>query len=197
MKILIIRHSQTQANEKGLWEGKGDSKLTDIGIEQSYMLAQMLKDYKIENTFCSPKTRCIQTLEIIKKFNSTMGNISYLNQLVETDFGDWENKNFETISKQYPKQAEEFIKDYKYFTFPNGESFDNFYIRCVNCIDYIISKTDNISLVVTHGGVISCIVSYLKGYGKDMFRDIRINQGYYSLINISQNSIEIELNKDR
>lgn len=195
MKILILRHCQTQANANSLWEGSGDSPLTSKGIEQSYNLAKALKGYNIEKIFCSPKIRCKQTLEIIKKFNTTINDIVYLNELIETDFGEWENKTFEIIAKQYPIEVEHFIKDYKNFVFPNGESFEHFYARCVYSIEFIISKTNNVSLVVTHGGVISCMLSYLKGYKENLFRQIKAEQGNYSLININKNFTEIELNK--
>jgi broad specificity phosphatase PhoE len=200
MKLILTRHGQTYANEKNLYEGVGDSKLNAIGIEQVKLVGKLLKDYNITKIYCSPKTRCIQTLEAIKDENISInnGNTEFLENLVETNFGLWEGKDYKTISNEFPKQWNDFL-DYTNFIFPEGESTKEFYDRCTKAIIYIIeaSSKDDTVLVVAHSGVIRVILCYLLDIGQKGFYFVRPKQGAYSSINIYDKTIEIEyINKD-
>lgn len=200
MKLLLTRHGQTFANEKNLYEGFGDSKLNPIGIRQAQCVAALLKDYNITKTYCSPKLRCIQTLETIKYENKSINEINtkYIEDLTETHFGLWEGKDYKTIASEFPKQWNAFIEDDE-FCFPAGESRKDFYTRCCKVVEYIItdaSKEDTV-LIVSHAGVMRVILCYLLGIGQRGFYTINPKQGAYSSINIYDKAIEIEyINKD-
>jgi len=200
MKLILTRHGETSANKKNIYEGFGNSELNSNGIDQAKKVGVLLKGYGIVKAYCSPKTRCIQTLEAIKNENTSISsvNIEYLDDLRETNFGLWEGKDFETISKQFPKEWNDFM-DYSNFTFPKGESTKEFYCRCADAINYIVknSNKEDIILVVAHGGVIRAIICYLLDIGQRGFYFVKPKQGAYSSINIYDKSIEIEyINKD-
>lgn len=200
MKIILVRHGQTFANEKNVYQGWGDSKLNDIGIKQAEYVSQLLQNYNITNTYCSTKTRCIQTLDYIKSKNSSIDNIEYLEDLREIYFGLWEGKDFKTIEKEFKSEWDKFITNHDESEFPDGESYKFFYKRCEKTIKYIIdrSKEEDTILIVAHTGVIRCIISYLLGLNGKGFYYIKPKQGAYSVINVYDNSIEIEyINKDR
>lgn len=194
MKLLLVRHCETIANQKKLWEGEGNSDLNETGIKQAKKLGELLKDYEIHTTYCSPKSRCIQTANWLKNINSSIKDIKIVDNLVETDFGDWEGKDFKTIQQEFPKEAEKFIKNHNNFKFPNGESYKQFFKRCKSCISYIIKKTDKEStvLIVSHAGVIRCIISYLIGLSYEGFYCVNPQQGAYSSLNIYDNFVELE-----
>ena len=56
MKIIILRHGEDKNN-----------KLTLKGKLQVKLVAQQLKDFDIQNIYCSPLNRCIQTANIVSK----------------------------------------------------------------------------------------------------------------------------------
>lgn len=201
IKLILVRHGKTFANEKNIYQGWGDAALNNTGIEQAESVSKLLKDYYITNTYCSTKTRCIQTLDYIKNKNKTINSVEYLEDLRETHFGLWEDKNVETIEKEFKKEWEEFLNNHNEFTFPEGESYKGFYNRCIKALKYIIDKSnsEDIILIVAHAGVVRCIISYLMGLEEKGFYYITPKQGAYSLINIYDNPrcIDIEyINKD-
>lgn len=67
MRLLIVRHGETDWNAKRLMQSADEPVLTDLGVKQTERLVVFLKDKDIDVIFCSPTTRTRQTLEYIKK----------------------------------------------------------------------------------------------------------------------------------
>ena len=68
MKIILCRHGESINNvKKDLARTNDNSKLTRKGEKQAEKLALLLKKYKVEKIFFSPKHRCAATAEIICK----------------------------------------------------------------------------------------------------------------------------------
>lgn len=195
MKIVLVRHGETEGNSKGLYEGKKEVSINDNGRNQSKKLGNLLKDYKFSKVYCSPQKRCKETLDIIiETIDFKPEFIEYKEELKEIDFGLWEGLSYKDIEKVFPRQWEEFIKDYKEFSFPEGESFIDFYERATKILDFL---DDGSYLILTHGGVIRAVLSKLLGFGIDGFYSIKPKQGAYSEINYYKDFVEIEyINKD-
>lgn len=65
MKLLLIRHGQSQADILEVHEGRADFPLTDLGIEQVKKLASFVAaHFQIEAIIASPLQRAYQTAEI-------------------------------------------------------------------------------------------------------------------------------------
>jgi len=66
MKIILCRHGESLNNvKKDLARTNDNSRLTFKGEKQAKKLALLLKKYKVEKIFFSPKHRCAATAEII------------------------------------------------------------------------------------------------------------------------------------
>lgn len=200
MKIVLVRHGETEGNLKGLYEGKKDSSINENGRIQARYLGQLLKKYRFSKIYCSPQKRCTQTLSLIlENLENKTNDISYLEELKEIDFGAWEGLDYITVEKLFPGEWRVFIEDYKNITFPQGESFREFYNRCSNLFNTIktSSMADEAILIVTHGGVIRALLSNALCLGMDGFYNIKPKQGAFSEINLYGESFEIEyINKD-
>lgn len=195
MKILLVRHGETEGNFKGLYQGKSEYVLNEEGKRQAIKLGELLKDYNISKVYCSPQKRCIETLELMnKKFK----NIVLSEELREIDFGKWEGLNYKEIERLFPGEWKSFIADYISFTFPEGDSFKDFYYRCNSFLDKLRNDKDNeVVLIVTHGGVIRALFSRVLSLGLKGFYRVNPMQGAYSEINIFGGEVEIKyVNKD-
>ncbi|MDD7794988.1 alpha-ribazole phosphatase [Clostridium sp. 'White wine YQ'] len=195
MKILLIRHGETEGNYKGLYQGRSEYGLNEEGKKQAIKLGELLKDYNISKVYCSPQKRCIETLELMnKKFR----DIVFSEELREIDFGKWEGLNYKEIEKLFPGEWKNFIADYSSFTFPKGDSFKDFYYRCNSFLDKLKNEKDNeVILIVTHGGVIRALFSGILSLGLKGFYIVNPMQGAYSEINIFGSEVEIKyVNKD-
>ncbi len=73
--LVLVRHGETEWNEKGLWTGLTDVSLTKKGREQSRAAAELLKDIQFAAGFTSKLKRGKETLLEIKKILEEQGHI--------------------------------------------------------------------------------------------------------------------------
>lgn len=65
LKLLLIRHGQSQGNVEGRMEGWSSTGLTALGREQAQRLGQRLatENWRPTHIYCSPLQRATETLE--------------------------------------------------------------------------------------------------------------------------------------
>lgn len=90
LKMLLIRHSQTEGNAKNRYIGTTDEPLNEAGIQ----LVSGVFYPEVETVFVSPLRRCVQTAEIIYPKHP----LYPIEELSECDFGEFENKNYLELS---------------------------------------------------------------------------------------------------
>ncbi|MEI0797350.1 histidine phosphatase family protein [Brachyspira intermedia] len=190
MKILFIRHGQTQLNAEGRWLGSTDAPLSESGKEALINKKNIIEKYKpVQKLYCSPMKRCLETADIY--FNDMTKEI--INDFRERCFGDFEGKNHDEL-KNDPYYKEFFKTNWK-SNVPNGETSESFFNRTANAYFHIIEdmKKNNLdyTAVVTHGGVIMSIFSRYDN-GKLGFYDYILQNGcgYYAEID-DKNNINI------
>lgn len=190
MKILFIRHGQTQLNAEGRWLGSTDAPLSESGKEVLINKKSIVEKYKpVQKLYCSPMKRCLETADIY--FNDM--NKEVIDNLKERCFGDFEGKNHDEL-KNNPYYKEFFRTNWK-SNVPNGENSEHFFGRTENAYLYIIEdmKKNNLdyTAVVTHGGVIMSIFSRYDKQKLDFYDYLLQNGcGYYAEID-DKNNINI------
>lgn len=96
MKILIVRHGETDYNRAGIIQGQTETTLTRLGKAQAAALGQRLKDEKIDAIFSSDLKRTASTTEAINRYHGI--KVSFCKELRERDFGEFvgqPRKNYE------------------------------------------------------------------------------------------------------
>lgn len=156
MKLLIVRHGQTDWNVEGRIQGRTDIKLNETGIKQAQEVARKLQNIPIDVIFCSPMTRARQTVKEIVN-NRKQVPVYYDERLIEQCFGEEEGK--------YRKDI---FSALRIKTSTDGrETMQEVYDRVIPLIQEIEKNYSNKTvLVVTHGGVIVPITFYVKGMTK-------------------------------
>lgn len=67
MKLILVRHGQSEYNFENRFTGLADPDLTPKGREEAHLVGQFLKTQKIEIAFVSPLQRTRHTLKIIQE----------------------------------------------------------------------------------------------------------------------------------
>jgi len=185
INIYYVRHGQTDMNQKGLWSGSSNAKLTTKGIEQATRAADELKDIKIDVAFISPLQRAIDTFDIINKYHNLTPIID--SRIKERSFGSLEgtsaidasaiekNKNepgfndiLKTVGRSKVERSEmyDFNKnsDFGY----NVEKIKDVDKRVRGFLDEITKKYQNKNvLVVAHGAIGRHFEVYFNGMPKN------------------------------
>ncbi|MFA6184742.1 MAG: histidine phosphatase family protein [Candidatus Shapirobacteria bacterium] len=101
MKLILLRHGETEDNINNILAGQDCGKLTAKGIEQSKEVGKELKEkYKIDMIFCSPLTRCRETLEHVLDEDPIDVPI-YMSKLIEErDYGEYTGVEIDSINKE-------------------------------------------------------------------------------------------------
>ena len=157
-RIHLIRHGVTKDNIEGIYCGITDTSLCDDGKEQ---LKQMKEEYNYPGAqflFTSPLVRCKETAEILYPDLKPI----VIDGLTEYNFGEFEGKTAEELQKK-DKGFERWLKGEPGVRPPFGESNEDFANRVcssfVKIVDGVIKTGTEDLIIVTHGGVISTILS--------------------------------------
>lgn len=159
IKINLIRHGKTYANEKKLYYGFSDIELSENGIKELYSLKEKIKYEKSDFFVVSGLKRTIQTLNIL------FGDVDYIinEHFKEMNFGDFELKSYNDLKKD--KNYLKWIENIEENPVPNGETKKQFENRVINGLSSLFEnciKNDIKDVVIIcHSGTISIIMMYL------------------------------------
>jgi broad specificity phosphatase PhoE len=168
MKIIIIRHGETEDNRRGIIRGRSEQGLTKTGKEQAQKASLLLKDEKIDIIYSSDLQRCVETTNNIKLYHSK-SPILFTPFLREIGGGSISNLPSWLPPALIFKALGLALK----FNFhaPGGESYKALRKRMKTFINEIYySHPDDTVLLVTHGITIQAIRAVLKmpGYKKSL-----------------------------
>lgn len=158
MKIIIVRHTESEGNVSGVYGGVNDYKLTDKGLKQMEETLSII-DEKYELTpntkvYTSPLSRCLDLSNKIKARYHCKTKIH--EELIELNFGIFEGKTYNYIKENHNEQCEAWFNDYINYKIPQGESLIECYKRVDNFINNVTKDNQDI-VVVTHGGIMKLI----------------------------------------
>lgn len=162
MRLILLRHGQTEWNKLHRYQGHTDICLNDLGREQAERVADYLCEHEnIETIYCSDLSRARETAEIIAR---------RLQLPVITDmcwreicFGNWEGLTYNEVYEQYPREYHDWFNNTLEMQVPGGESFAELLDRALPGMEEIAAQHQGTVLVVSHGGLIKTLVTHLKG----------------------------------
>lgn len=154
MKCLyLIRHGNTEANDKHLYCGSTDLPLSDSGIRQLMELHYELPE------------RCLFVTSGMKRTEQTLcclaGNVPHKRDVRfrEMNFGIFEMHCYEQL-KDVPEYQRWISGDNEINIPPGGESGIQVQKRVLEGLQEMLEEDEDIVLI-THGGVIAIIMQYL------------------------------------
>lgn len=148
MKIYLLRHGKTVANEQHLYCGSTDLGLSEVGRDE---LCKLKYDIPAARFITSGMRRTNETLLAL------FGDVPFRAEpgLREVDFGIFEMKSYEML-KDDPAYQAWLTGDNEANIPPGGESGNAMKTRVLEAFARI--ETD--SVVITHGGCIAAIMAH-------------------------------------
>lgn len=153
-RLLLIRHGQSTWNSEGLWQGQEDPPLTDTGRRQAAEASPAIGS--VDAVFSSTLERARVTAEIIAE-SIGVGPVIQLPGLIERCAGEWQGMTRSQIEVEYPGFLEAGLRP------PSWEPDEHLLARVTESLDAIVAALgdDGEAVVVTHGGVIYQVESWL------------------------------------
>lgn len=165
-KLVLVRHSLSEYNVKGIWTGWADPDLTVQGVEDAKKSGESLKDINFDLAFIAPFKRNRETILQIKNVLEQEDlEVIESSEIRERNYGVFTGKNKWAVKKEIGK--EEFQKIRRGWNYPieKGESLKQVYERLIPYyLENILPKLKigkNI-LIVSSGNALRTLVKYLE-----------------------------------
>lgn len=185
MKLFLIRHGRSVANEANLVTGTTDDPLNDIGIEQAKALRVWIETLELsaDSYITSQWKRAQETANIV--FPYAKWQID--SRIGETYAGDVSKWALIDFLNEYP----DFYDDY-HNAYPNGESHNDLYVRSIEWLEETVFLHDeNATIVlVAHSGPISCILQHILSVAMENFPAFIPMNASLSLIEIPNKTLK-------
>lgn len=173
--IHLIRHGKLDSAYNGKYIGKKtDVPVSSDGMSELKLMREKLWYPEGDVIFTSPMLRCIQTAHALYPDRNYM----IVDELSECDFGIFEGRGFEELKsdEQFRNWAQGGMKD----AVPEGESGLEFAQRCyegfAKVAEYAMKTGTQDTVIITHGGVITSILSSL-AFPKREFYEYNVQNG--------------------
>ena len=183
--IYLTRHGQTLWNIEKRLQGRGNSPLTEEGIERAKELRDRIKNIHIDTIYSSPIERALNTANIIKGDKDL--EIVTDDGLMEMCFGDYEGRRTDDVMQENPNWDISLImKGDTKLSAPNGETLEEVRNRVSITMDRIIEENRGKTiLIVAHGITLKALMYY--------FKDEEVNsevmgQATLTKINVDENN---------
>lgn len=157
-RLHLVRHGETEENQRGILVGSTDVALCENGRVQARDLAGLARSLPLDAIFVSPMLRTVETAILAFGPQARLVTDS---RLKECHFGEWEGLYFAEIAGRYPEVWQNWLKDWEHTPIPGGETFALFSQRLVAFCEEILHKHPGQNLaLVTHGGCIRTLLSH-------------------------------------
>ena len=151
MHLWLARHGETTENAEGRILGRRDPPLSPAGIAQAEALADQMRDAGLVAVWTSPLQRARSTAKVVA---GALGlEAVVLEELVESDRGDWEGRLVAELAHESPELHAAFLAGEPSFRFPGGESLAEQRARTHSVLAKIVAGPLP-ALVVAHAGTI-------------------------------------------
>lgn len=153
LELTLLRHGRSRADDEEVHEGRYDSPLTAVGIEQTERLAAYWTHNPpgFERIVCSSLIRARRTAEIV---GEALGlPVTPDDAWREFDNGPVAGLPFAEARERYPAPA--FRHRFAPYTADGGESDASFERRISRALEVLFVRPENKVLVVAHGGCLN------------------------------------------
>ena len=178
--LILVRHGESEWNQKGLWTGLTDIALSEKGKEEAKSAGEKLKGLAIDIAYISVLVRAKQTLDEIKGILGIDVPTFETKALNERDYGIFTGKNKWEIKKEVGSDQFQRIRRGWDVAIQNGESLKNVYERVLPCYQTEILpklKDGKNVLVVAHGNSLRALVKYLDNLSDSEIENLEIATG--------------------
>lgn len=187
LRLLLVRHGETDWNRETRFQGQIDVPLNDNGRQQSQRAANLLENVAIDFTITSPMLRPKETAEIILHKHPQV-KLELEPQLKEINHGLWEGKLEVEIEEDYAAELEAWRSHPELVQMPEGENLQEVWERAIAVWNSIVTQVEmrddrlTTGMVVAHDAVNKVILCYLMGLNPADFWKIKQGNGAVSII---------------
>ena len=176
MKLILVRHGETDANKRGLIQGVSAAPLNELGLAQAEAAARAVEFEAPFALYASPLLRAAQTAAAIAR----RAGIEPVTEsgLIEMDVGDFDGLTGRELRERFPDVMRRWDENAFDTVPPGGESLSNVRDRAWRTIQTLAQRHESDTVVaVTHNFTIQMIVCATLDMPPNGFRRLKVDLG--------------------
>ncbi|MDZ8050753.1 MAG: histidine phosphatase family protein [Aulosira sp. ZfuVER01] len=185
VRLLLVRHGETEWNRQTRFQGQIDVPLNDNGRNQAQKAGEFLKDVAIDFAISSSMARPKETAEIILQHHPSV-KLELQDGLREISHGLWEGKLEAEIEQEFPGELERWRLTPAAVQMPEGENLQQVWERSVAAWQSIVQAASEnqltTGLVVAHDATNKTLLCHILGLPSENFWNFRQGNGAVSVI---------------
>lgn len=175
MRLILIRHAQTEHNRDNRVQGRADNPLSALGLRQAAALGEHLRAEPIVAVYASPLVRAMTTAEAVAAPHALA--VTPELDLIEMHVGEMEGILISEMRERHP----EFLKVWATeqgpaVPMPGGESLEQVRDRAWAVVErlYAAHAEETVALVA-HNFVLGCLITRALNLPLSAFRRFRLS----------------------
>ncbi len=198
-KLIVVRHSESEYNAKGVWTGISNVSLTDKGHEDAQKIGGLLKDIKFDKIYVSQLKRAVETKnDILSVYGETNADVRKTAAINERDYGDYTGLDKWSVKEKVGEETFNNIRRAFDEIVPNGETLKDVYERVTPWYREIVLPQlldgKNVMLVA-HGNSNRALRKFLENISDDDVKNLEMDfdRVYIYEVNDEGRSINLEV----
>lgn len=198
IKLLLVRHGETDWNLAGRFQGRSDLPLNQKGVEQANALASALRGEPLAAIYSSPLARAKETARLIQVFHP-FAPMYEDEGLVEMDLGEFEGIEGPRWAEKHADFRQAWRDNPASVTMPGGESLQEVQARSLEALERITHshRLGSTLLVCSHNFVILTILCHALEIPLNRFRELKQGTAALNVLYMKGNKLQAEVVNDR
>jgi len=183
LKVLLVRHAQSEANVSRMLQGQTDGTLTEKGLTQAHILADHFSDKSIDMIISSDLYRAYKTAQIVAEKQSL--EVVTTQSLREWNAGVLDGLPAASLEEAITKSQLPLGE----FTPDGGESFSQLRDRAIKFMATLKTHSQGqVIMVCTHGDLLRVLVGSILEKDLESSMIIEFDNTSYTTIVLNNNS---------
>ncbi|PSL54455.1 ribonuclease HI/probable phosphoglycerate mutase [Saccharothrix carnea] len=180
-RLYLLRHGQTELSVARRYSGRGNPPLTEVGRGQAEAAARRLAKVEgLDAVVSSPLGRARETARAVA--SATGAELTWDDDLIETDFGAWEGLTFAEAAERDPDVHRRWLGDPS-VPAPGGESFEQVHHRVRRARNAVVSRFGGANVVVvSHVTPIKCLLRMALDVGPSLLFRLHLDLASLSVV---------------
>lgn len=186
--FYIVRHGETAWNANNRIQGHMDIELTEKGLEQARLAAERLRRERIDVVYSSDLKRASVTGDAIASVHGL--DVIRTPLLREANLGHWQGLTIQEAADKYPDEHAAYIQDSIANRPLGAERLEELITRCKQFLSEAVAAHPGEHVAVAaHGGSVRGLIAAAFGFGPEIFRRVRMDNGSLTVIEIDANKL--------
>ncbi|MBI4498025.1 MAG: histidine phosphatase family protein [Chloroflexi bacterium] len=183
MRLILVRHGETDWNQQRRVQGMTDTPLNATGRLQAQQVAQALHGEAVAAVYSSPLRRAWETAAAVARVHGL--DVQTVAALQELDQGELDGLSGAEMRARYPALLQQWERDATHLKLPGGESMQELQDRAWGAIQVIAGQHPaETVVVVSHNLAILAILCKALGLPLAHFRRLRMHVAAISRLDL-------------